>query len=33
MQTSGLLAAGVFATAEWIDPKDTEKALDTAAPD
>lgn len=31
--TSGLLAAGVFAAAEWIDPKDTEKALDAAAPD
>lgn len=33
LQKAGLLAAGVFAAAEWIDPKDTETASDTAAPD
>lgn len=30
---AGLLAAGIFAAAEWIDPKDTEQVLDSAAPD
>jgi len=30
---SGVLAAGVFAAAKWVDPQDTEEALDTAAPD
>lgn len=30
---SGVLAASIFAAAELIDPKDTEEALDTVAPD
>ncbi|KAA6419801.1 MAG: hypothetical protein FRX49_10164 [Trebouxia sp. A1-2] len=30
---SGVLAAGVFAAAKWVDPQDTEEALDTAAID
>lgn len=30
---AGLLAAGVFTAAEWINPKGTEEMLDTAAPD
>ena len=33
LQKAGVLAAGVFTAAEWIDPKDTEQVLDTAAPD
>ncbi len=33
LQKSGVLAAGVFAAAKWVDPQDTEEALDTAAPD
>ena len=33
LQKSGVLAAGVFAAAKWVDPHDTEEALDTAAPD
>lgn len=33
LQKSGVLAAGVFTAAKWVDPQDTEEALDTAAPD
>lgn len=33
LQKAGLLAAGLFTAAEWINPKGTEEMLDTAAPD
>ena len=33
LQKAGLMAAGIFTAAERIDPKDTEQAFDTAAPD